>query len=567
MSQRVNNQTTWSVAKHDTIPSVELWLNPLETHTYLFAFLDAEGEDYSPPYSGIREAIEKIIEDVSSRKRQGQAPRADISNERIRTWKAVFEHFGFLLVDEAGRRIHLTPLGRTVKELYDTLKQRMEGANDHLAKLAVGTLNRYLLRNPIDGDMYPEDSDLHPFRFIWRAMRQLDDKLHWEELNRVIMRVVYRHEEDEAIKTIREARAATGGRYDEGTIDFFLGEPAVSEGAETKRRITPWFTRAGFGGLLISPEDDAQGFRHLTEEYKPLIDEALQNELSVPADARSSRETYVRYLSEEPSIANETLSTSDETDIRHVIESVERYGATKIICFSGIPGTGKSRIAKLAAMEIVGNDPYRFAEIQFHESTSYDDFMEGFVPRLSGDGFELLPKTFRIINRRARLDPSGTPYVLLIEEFTRANVHSVLGELITYVEHRNRPFRLAISQKEETIAPNLILLATMNPRDKSAMVLDHAILRRLHQIPLEPSVQHLQTMLEGSVDPEQLNRLAVWFQKYLPILPFGHGVFAGIRSAADLQDVWRGTLIYFLTDLAGEVREPYRELVQEYPWR
>jgi hypothetical protein len=555
------------VAKHDTIPSVELWLNPLETHTYLFAFLDAEGEDYSPPYSRVRESIEKVIEDVSSRKRQGQSPRADISDERVRTWKAVFEHFGFLLVDEAARRIHLTPLGRAVKEVYDTLERRIEGANDRLAKLAVGTLNKYLLRNPIDGEMYPEDSDLHPFRFIWRAMRQLDNKLHWEELNRVIMRVMYRREEDEAIKTIREARAAAGGRYNEGTVEFFLGEPAVSEGAQTKRRLTPWFTRAGFGGLLISPEDDPQGFRHLKEEYRPLIDEVLQDDVSVPADARSSHESYLRYLSDEPGISKVTATASDEDDIRRAVEAVEKYGATKIIAFSGIPGTGKSRMAKLAAMRIVNNDPYRFAEIQFHENTSYDDFMEGFVPRLSGEGFELQPKTFRIINRRAKLDPGGVLYVLLIEEFTRANVHSVLGELITYVEHRDRPFRLAISQKEETIAPNLVILATMNPRDKSALVLDHAILRRLHQIPVSPSEQHLRTMLEGKLDAELLDRLVAWYEKYLPILPFGHGVFAEVRSAADLQDVWRGTLIHFLTDVAGAIREPYAELEQEYPWR
>src|SRR6202008_80603 len=123
---------------------------------------------------------------------------------------------------------------------------------------------------------------------------------------------------------------------------------------------------------------------------------------------------------------------------------------------------GKSRLAKLAVARITGGDPYRSMEIQFHESTSYDDFIEGFVPKPSGEGFEMVRKTFRVINRRARLDPSGAPYVLLIEEFTRANVHGVLGELITYVEHRDRPFRLAISQEEEAVAENLILLATMN---------------------------------------------------------------------------------------------------------
>ena len=94
------------------------------------------------------------------------------------------------------------------------------------------------------------------------------------------------------------------------------------------------------------------------------------------------------------------------------------------------------------------------------------------MPRPWGEGFELTPKTFRVINRRALLDRTGARYVLLIEEFTRANVHSVLGELLTYVEHRDRPFRMALSQEDERVAPNLVILATMNPRDKSALLLD-----------------------------------------------------------------------------------------------
>ena len=34
----------WSVAKHDTIPAVDLAIEPLDTHTYLSAFLQSEGE-------------------------------------------------------------------------------------------------------------------------------------------------------------------------------------------------------------------------------------------------------------------------------------------------------------------------------------------------------------------------------------------------------------------------------------------------------------------------------------------------------------------------------------------
>src|SRR5262245_10962177 len=139
----------WSVAQHDTIPQVDLWLNPLETHVYLSAFLSCDNEAFSPPYQPIRTRIEAILAVVESRKRRGQAPRGDVEDQRIRTWKSMFEDFGFLTVTP-DNRITLTRLGRKIHTAYETLNQRIEGANDELAKVAIEVLNRHLLSNPID---------------------------------------------------------------------------------------------------------------------------------------------------------------------------------------------------------------------------------------------------------------------------------------------------------------------------------------------------------------------------------------------------------------------------------
>ena len=556
----------WSVAQHDTIPQADLWLNPLETHVYLSAFLAAEGEEFSPPYSGIRERIQGIVADIETRQRQGQRPRDSVTDSRLRTWKSMFENFGFLYVDEIDGQVHLSRLGAVVRDLYEQLNQRIEGANDHLAQVGVEILNRYTLRNPIDSGSYPTDADTRPFRFIWKAMRRLDDKLHWEELNRVIMKVNYSRDEDPAIEHIRTIREQVRGIYSEGNANL-LGEPAVQEGPETKRRITPWFTRAGFGSLLITGTDDDQGYRYLVERHKPLIDNALDQEITIPSEALTSRSAYLRYLTNVPTIIGELPSTDDQAEIQRVINAVSRFGKTKIICITGIPGTGKSRLAKLAATALVDGDLYRLEEIQFHESTTYDDFMEGFVPKPTGTGFELVPKVFRVINRRALLDPSGRTYVLLIEEFSRANVHSVLGELITYIEHRDRPFRLMTSQSEMSVASNLVVLATMNPRDKSALSLDHAILRRMHLLECPSSVERLRSMLEGRLPPDLLAQLSTWFAKHIGFLPFGHGVFAEVVSSDDLNTVWNGTIRYFLTDLSGNIKPQFDEVVRDYPWK
>jgi hypothetical protein len=554
----------WSVAQHDTIPSVDLWLNPPDAHTYLFGFLDAAGASFVPPYEAFRTSVRKLIAETTSRSRPRQAPSSDIEDSRVRTWRSVFENFGLIRIDDS-KTIQLTPLGRAVKTLYVQINEKIEGANDHLAKLGIEMLARYTLKNPIDPGSYPEDADLKPFRFIWRAMRRLDGKLHWEEMNRAIMHVTYNKDEDAAIDRIRGVRQRLGGNYSTGASA--LGERAVDDGDQTKRRITPWFTRAGFGGLLITPDDDADGYRFLNPKYVPLIDQALAHEIVTPPEAYSSAPAYLRYLTDLGEVRAAQPSEGDKALIDKARSAVARYGSQRIICFSGLPSTGKSRAGKILANILTGGDPYRYAEIQFHENTSYDDFVEGFVPKQSGDGFELTPKTLLVMNRRAKLDPNGAPYVILIEEFTRGNVLGILGELLTYVEHRERTFRLSLSQVEERIAPNLVFLATMNPRDKSALMLDAAIQRRLHRIELPSSVAALQQMLGGRLPTAVMTSLCDWFGKHMKILPFGHGVFAQVNSVDDLSDVWSGTIIYLLSDAFGEIREQYKQAAEDYPWK
>ena len=566
MSSRGENlPTTWSVAAHDPVPQIELGLDPLESHAYLFAFLRSDGAEYVPPYSEIRASLGNILTEAQSRRRQGQSPTAEVSDQRLRTWRSLFENFGIISVTPNDKRLHLTPLGRSIKQTYDTINEKLEGANDRLAMIATDVLSRHTLRNPVNGTMYPEDSDVHPYRFMWRAMRRLDNKLHWEELNRVIMHVLYVRDEDAAIDSIRESRKAAGGVYDQQSVKA-LGAPTVSDGAETQRRISTWLSQAGFGGYLINSATDQWGFRHLASGYIQLIDDALDRPQVVPEDAKTSPEGYLRYLNAEPRTSHTVLS-SGSAIVEQVASAAGKFGSKKIICLSGIPGTGKTHLARIAGMSLADNDPYRFAEIQFHPGSSYEDFVEGFVPKPAGDGFELQSKVLRIMNRRARLDPDGKLYVLLIEEFTRADIQAVLGELLTYIEHRNRSFRFAISNQEDQLAPNLVVLATMNPRDKTSATLDHAVLRRLHRVDVPASAAELRNLLADKIDPSILDQLHAWFEKYVSALPFGHAEFADVRTAVDLYELWSGTLLAFLTDINGVVRDVYVPLEETYPWR
>lgn len=563
---------SWSTANHEVIPEQEFLLPDSTMHPYLWAFLQSDGEPFKESiddYAAVRKNVSTAISRFHGRPVKGRAPTDEVKASRLRTWKPLFERAGLLTVNPDGVLL-VSPFGRAVRDLFNDLENRIAGANEHLSQWAITVLGRYPLLNPLEGGdggngPYPVDSDLLPFRAMWQAARKLGDKLHWQELNRGLMLIHHQREVDSVIERIRTARAAGGITYFNDPTPWLGTEVAVDDGNQTRRRITPWFSRASFGGLLAE-EDEETGLWTLRPDRIGLIDEALRETFVIPSDARANRENFVRWLS--APISRKTSPSTDQEDLdllKKTVESANKFGKSKIICLSGLPGTGKSRLAKLAADELTDGDPYRVVEIQFHEGTGYEDFVEGFVPRPDGSGFMRVDKTLRMICRRAASDPQNRQYVLVIEEFTRANAHAVLGELLTYIEHRERRFRYAISQEEATIPVNLVVIATMNPRDRSAVQLDAAVRRRLHYVDVPPSAKALESMLRGKISLTSLADLVAWYSKWHTRLPFGHGVFSQVMDEDSLDSVWNGTCLRLLENALGEIDEMYAEAVREFP--
>ncbi len=177
----------------------------------------------------------------------------------------------------------------------------------------------------------------------------------------------------------------------------------------------------------------------------------------------------------------------------------------KNIVLQGPPGVGKTFIAKRLAYTLIGLKDYsRIEMIQFHQSYSYEDFLQGFRPNAKGQ-FDLKNGVFYQFCRKAQRDPADKPYVFIIDEINRGNLSKIFGELMMLIEHdkRGKEFAmpLAYSQSSDErffIPENLYLIGTMNTADRSLAMVDYALRRRFRFITLEPEFkspafrQHLE---------------------------------------------------------------------------
>ncbi|SHA08012.1 ATPase associated with various cellular activities, AAA_5 [Bathymodiolus thermophilus thioautotrophic gill symbiont] len=189
--------------------------------------------------------------------------------------------------------------------------------------------------------------------------------------------------------------------------------------------------------------------------------------------------------------------------------------------------------------------------IQFHPAYTYEDFVRGIVAETNDNGnisYEVKNKILVEMAENAINNPNSS-FVLIIDEINRANLSSVLGELIYALEYRGEAVESMYEyegSREITLPENLYIIGTMNTADRSVGHIDYAIRRRFAFVDVNT---------DESVILGDANKLLFKQVKAL---------FDNLSDEFDKNDVMIGHSYFLREDLALALEYEIKPILQEY---
>lgn len=261
---------------------------------------------------------------------------------------------------------------------------------------------------------------------------------------------------------------------------------------------------------------------------------------------------------------------SAKSDIENLVQEIqkrifERVTEEKIyhllkerlyIILQGPPGTGKTRLAQNLMNLYFSN---KSKSIQFHPTTTYENFISGIQPKVKADelSFGIYPGfLLKCLNEKEQ----DSEFLLVIDEINRADLGKVLGESIALFEFRevrenkSREIDLPYPTDEIstlTLPSDFYILGTMNTADRSIAIMDLAVRRRFAFINIWPQ--------RGVVDEQNLSLASEAFEKLLNIF---------IQFASDENLVLLPGHSYFLAENESELKNRFKyeliPLLQDY---
>jgi 5-methylcytosine-specific restriction endonuclease McrBC GTP-binding regulatory subunit McrB len=281
----------------------------------------------------------------------------------------------------------------------------------------------------------------------------------------------------------------------------------------------------------------------------------------------------------------------------------------------GAPGTGKTYSTIEKALEIIdskfldekrnnreelksGFDAFvmkgQISFVTFHQSFSYEEFVEGIRAETTEDGkinYFVKSGIFTEISDKAKkarekakeekgeefkeedVEKYVDNYVLIIDEINRGNISKIFGELITLIEESKRDgndealtITLPYSNKPFSVPNNLYIIGTMNTADRSLALMDTALRRRFDFVEMMPQPELLRGI---SVDGIDIEKMLTTMNKRITVLydrehTLGHAFFMPLikkPTIGKLTEIFKNKIIPLLQEYFFEDWEKIRKVL------
>ncbi len=223
----------------------------------------------------------------------------------------------------------------------------------------------------------------------------------------------------------------------------------------------------------------------------------------------------------------------------------------KNIILEGAPGVGKTFLARKIAYQLIGEIKDENIEmVQFHQSYSYEDFVQGIRPSINGD-FEVRNGIFYNFCQKARR--SDEPFVFIIDEINRGNLSKI--------------FKLTYSEEEDDtffVPSNVYIIGCMNTADRSLAIVDYALRRRFAFCQIQPEFNEaFQEFLSAKVGKENVEKIVKRITQVNSMiqsnpslgkgLEIGHSYFCQTEEIQDFEVWWSDLCEYDLFPYIQEI--------------